>query len=101
MPTSTGVDFKLIKALEFERPGMLYERVFSVQMETRTSQCTPLYAGQETCDEVLAYMKGLGYASDHDCPRSPGWCERTMQFYHRRFTNFQRARGPPEHSMAR
>ena len=33
-------------------PSTLFRRVSSVQMESRTSQCTPLYEGQETCEEV-------------------------------------------------
>jgi len=85
-----GVDFKLIKALEQQHPGLLFRRVLSVQMETRTAQCTPLYEGQETCNEVLAYMRRLGYSSNHNCPSpmNTEWCERTMQFYHKRFGSF-------------
>ena len=86
---------KLIKALEEEAPGMLYGRVNSVQMETRTAQCAPLYEGQETCDEALAFMTRLGYRSSHECPRVKGWCERTMHFFRRSESSFARARAPP------
>lgn len=95
-----GVDFKLIKALEDARPGLLMARVASVQMETRTRQCAPLYEGQETCDDVLVYMTRLGYASNHDCPLTPNWCERTMQFYIPRFRSFRNARSAPIRKVA-
>lgn len=91
----SGVDLKLIKALEREAPGLLYGRVNSVQIETRTAQCAPLYEGQETCDEALSFMTSLGYRSNHDCPKAKGWCERTMQFYRRSERNFAKARAPP------
>lgn len=90
-----GVDLKLVKALEAEAPGYLYRRVNSVQIETRTSQCTPLYEGQETCDEARDFMVNLGYRSNHDCPKNRGWCERTMQFYRPSERSFVKARGPP------
>ena len=93
--TRTGVDLKLIKALEKDSPGMLYGRVNSVQMETRTAQCVPLYEGQETCDEALAFMTRLGDRSNHECPRNKGWCERTMQFFRRSESSFAKARAPP------
>ena len=54
-----GVDLKLFKALEEQAPGLLFSRIGALQMETRTKQCAPLYAGQETCDEALAFMTSL------------------------------------------
>ena len=70
-----------MRALEAMRPGLLFSRVQTIAMETRTSQCTPLYEGQETCDEALAFLRSLGFAPAHGCPRQKGWCERTMKFY--------------------
>ena len=90
-----GVDLRLIKALEREAPGLLYQRVNSVQIETRTAQCAPLYEGQETCDEALTFMTLLCFRSNHECPKVRGWCERTMQFYRRSEGSFFQARAPP------
>ena len=88
-----GVDLKLFKALEEQAPGLLFSRIGALQMETRTKQCAPLYAGQETCDEALAFMTSLGYRSNHACPKQPRWCERTMKFFRPSEGNFSAARG--------
>ncbi len=96
LAASAGVDLKLLRSAEEQAPGLLYRRVNSVQIETRTAQCAPLYEGQETCDDALAFMEHLGYKSNHECPKVKGWCERTMQFYRRSERNFEQARAPPK-----
>lgn len=40
-------------------------------------------------------MTSLGYRSDHRCPATRGWCERTMQFYRAGERSFAQARAPP------
>ena len=82
-----------VQPTEEQAPGLLFSRIGALQLETRTKQCAPLYAGQETCDEALAFMTSLGYRSNHACPKQPRWCERTMKFFRPSEGNFSAARG--------
>ena len=82
-----GIDLRLIKATGTD---LLRSRVYSIQLEARTAQCERLYEGQESCDDVLAYMRKVGYTSRHPCPPRSNklWCIRSMVFYARGMPRF-------------
>ena len=63
-----GVDVCLIKATP---PELLRQRVMRIDLEVRSSKCTPLYEGQADCNEVVSSMASLGFTNTTSCP-SPG-----------------------------
>jgi len=79
-----GVDFDLIRSTA---PALLRERVQSIELETRASDCNPLYEGQAGCDDVVIFMRSIGFANTSRCP-SKYWfnkweyvqCERRLVF---------------------
>ena len=62
-----GLDFALVRSVP---PALLRARVQSVQMELIAPGAGALYHGQETCDEVVDYMRSIGYGrNDLDAGR--------------------------------
>ena len=61
-----GADYALIRATD---PGLLRTRVERISMEIVASDCRPLYAGQARCDEVVQYMRSIGFATRNDSMR--------------------------------
>lgn len=79
-----GVDFELVRGT---KPALLRRRVARIELEVRASDCNPLYNGQAGCDDVVDYMRQIGYANTSRCP-SKYWfnkweyvqCERRLVF---------------------
>ena len=53
-----GVDFAIIRRTD---PRLLRAKVGFIAMEVIASDCPPLYVGQERCDEVVSYLRSIGY----------------------------------------
>lgn len=82
-----GLDFRLVRALSVRE----LQRIRSIDLEVRGTewpgppprkQCEPLYEGQETCEEVVAYMASRGFVNRSACPphHKHHECERSIRF---------------------
>jgi hypothetical protein len=71
-----GVDFDLLRTLD-DRD---FDRVLRVQIEAVPERCTRLYAGQATCETIMAHMRAVGFKSVawSTCPRKA--CEVNLVF---------------------
>ena len=68
------MDFKLIKATPKAALERVQRIVLEVPVDAARGECPPLYAGRESCDEQIKYLRSLGFSGHCPVP-AKGQCE--------------------------